>query len=474
MNTDEIRVALETAKHDQQDALLAAVQHAADLAPAVIAVAQSMADGRMPLPREERLLRFCLLALAVARNTKACPVFLMLLRRPAIELEWLFSQDDRIDRVARLLLGLFDGDDAAVCAVAADPEVDGDVRAGLLSALARMSWEGRASREALVDLLDRFDREELAPPSSWAWFGWHEAIMLLGLTDWIERAQRGWDAGRDVPTFEEAVDRDNWIQRVHAAAEHPEDPQRFLDDRLMPFDDPVKDVGWWADPAGGPSDPLSDNETLWLDVALWRRVASESGTKCLEWADGFLAALAVGPVRLPPLEYLPAILGSSETGTLFDSPEHDAYVAELLARKLATARRVLLDGDELEPWITGDLGELRGALWAQGYLAGIEKCKDAWQPLIGQRQLAERLIVPVVVLLPDLDEIAGTNLSPGRRWELIRELPEFLAATWAFWHGEEHPLLRIQQERAPKKIGRNEPCPCGSGKKYKRCCGVAA
>jgi len=26
----------------------------------------------------------------------------------------------------------------------------------------------------------------------------------------------------------------------------------------------------------------------------------------------------------------------------------------------------------------------------------------------------------------------------------------------------------------PKKIGRNEPCPCGSGKKYKKCCGKLA
>ncbi|MDD6298928.1 SEC-C metal-binding domain-containing protein [Hornefia butyriciproducens] len=24
---------------------------------------------------------------------------------------------------------------------------------------------------------------------------------------------------------------------------------------------------------------------------------------------------------------------------------------------------------------------------------------------------------------------------------------------------------------APKKPGRNDPCPCGSGKKYKHCCG---
>ena len=28
--------------------------------------------------------------------------------------------------------------------------------------------------------------------------------------------------------------------------------------------------------------------------------------------------------------------------------------------------------------------------------------------------------------------------------------------------------------RAGPKVGRNDPCPCGSGKKYKRCCGATA
>lgn len=33
-------------------------------------------------------------------------------------------------------------------------------------------------------------------------------------------------------------------------------------------------------------------------------------------------------------------------------------------------------------------------------------------------------------------------------------------------------LLNPQKpERAEKHAGRNEPCPCGSGKKYKKCCG---
>ena len=33
-------------------------------------------------------------------------------------------------------------------------------------------------------------------------------------------------------------------------------------------------------------------------------------------------------------------------------------------------------------------------------------------------------------------------------------------------------LLNPQKPRkAEKKVGRNEPCPCGSGSKYKKCCG---
>ena len=29
----------------------------------------------------------------------------------------------------------------------------------------------------------------------------------------------------------------------------------------------------------------------------------------------------------------------------------------------------------------------------------------------------------------------------------------------------------IEPIKADKDIGRNDPCPCGSGKKYKKCCG---
>jgi preprotein translocase subunit SecA len=34
------------------------------------------------------------------------------------------------------------------------------------------------------------------------------------------------------------------------------------------------------------------------------------------------------------------------------------------------------------------------------------------------------------------------------------------------------PAKITTQQRTSVKVGRNDPCPCGSGKKYKRCCGL--
>jgi preprotein translocase subunit SecA len=40
-----------------------------------------------------------------------------------------------------------------------------------------------------------------------------------------------------------------------------------------------------------------------------------------------------------------------------------------------------------------------------------------------------------------------------------------------FSGGESEPAKKKPVKRAKKKVGRNDPCPCGSGKKYKKCCG---
>lgn len=58
------------------------------------------------------------------------------------------------------------------------------------------------------------------------------------------------------------------------------------------------------------------------------------------------------------------------------------------------------------------------------------------------------------------------------RADWLYELPEWDAI---FTKDEQHALFLEQRKSGtivkPKKIGRNDPCPCGSGKKYKNCCG---
>jgi len=42
---------------------------------------------------------------------------------------------------------------------------------------------------------------------------------------------------------------------------------------------------------------------------------------------------------------------------------------------------------------------------------------------------------------------------------------------WYFLQGQ--PVLVKPFKREAPKVGRNDPCPCGSGKKYKKCCATA-
>lgn len=46
---------------------------------------------------------------------------------------------------------------------------------------------------------------------------------------------------------------------------------------------------------------------------------------------------------------------------------------------------------------------------------------------------------------------------------------EKIDGTWFFVDG--HPARETYVREQPK-VGRNDPCPCGSGKKYKKCCGA--
>ena len=57
------------------------------------------------------------------------------------------------------------------------------------------------------------------------------------------------------------------------------------------------------------------------------------------------------------------------------------------------------------------------------------------------------------------------------RRRVVEQLPHTLKLIAAYWREPARRWSRGEPVRSTK-VGRNEPCPCGSGKKYKKCCGA--
>jgi hypothetical protein len=99
-----------------------------------------------------------------------------------------------------------------------------------------------------------------------------------------------------------------------------------------------------------------------------------------------------------------------------------------------------------------------------------------------RRAFADGLVDPQFMAPEELEE--AQSAPPGRMLAALRirqppidDVAEATAWWSAFdredeWDAEDAALFEPQEPyRAPPKVGRNEPCPCGSGKKYKKCCG---
>jgi preprotein translocase subunit SecA len=72
-----------------------------------------------------------------------------------------------------------------------------------------------------------------------------------------------------------------------------------------------------------------------------------------------------------------------------------------------------------------------------------------------------------------LREQAPAPQAPTGPQRVLRPQPA-MAAVGANGEGEEEVTIDLPVKRSLPKVGRNEPCPCGSGKKYKNCCGRVA
>ncbi|HTJ97136.1 MAG TPA: UPF0149 family protein [Rhodocyclaceae bacterium] len=233
------------------------------------------------------------------------------------------------------------------------------------------------------------------------------------------------------------------------------------------------------------NNPLSEAEFIELDRFLASKATGDT-TMMVDTLDGFLTAVVLGPVDIPMVQWLPRVWGSDSKATpSFKNKEQADRILGLIVRQMnGVIRSLELDLDNFKPVL--DVTKIDeqefddGEMWAYGFMAGINLAREAWKPLF-EEPTALQSLMPIYLLgeknlKPEQQALVAT---PQQRAELASQLPATVATLYRFWtpyreaaDQAEVPSKTVQY--AEPKTGRNDPCPCGSGKKYKKCCGAEA
>jgi uncharacterized protein len=227
------------------------------------------------------------------------------------------------------------------------------------------------------------------------------------------------------------------------------------------------------------NEPLTDAELDRLGDFLKSCEGGEAMN--LEELDGFFAALITGPGIVMPSEYLPEVFGGEMSDTCeFDSLDEANELLGLMMRHWNTIAATLLKDEVYVPILLEDeSGVAHGNDWARGFMRGMEMRHDGWAELVNDAENGGCLI-PMMMLYHEHDEdpeMCPEPISPEKREEIIVHMAAGLMSAYRYFKAqrEVHPDLSTPEpRRSTPKVGRNDPCPCGSGRKYKKCCGRAA
>lgn len=205
-------------------------------------------------------------------------------------------------------------------------------------------------------------------------------------------------------------------------------------------------------------------------------------TMLLEELDGFLTGVILCPALIMPSLWLPRIW------SLNGAPEHESVFADFDEMKTIIGMIMLhynniaghLYENELcyEPLLPVDAAndDILWELWAEGFDRAMAIAPDAWNPLLISNNDAAiaalaglRSLIAIAKRESQLDQDVQERLTesaPGLIGPWVDALNDWRLS-------QPRPASSpLRAAPAPAKAGRNDPCPCGSGKKYKKCCGL--
>ena len=197
----------------------------------------------------------------------------------------------------------------------------------------------------------------------------------------------------------------------------------------------------------------------------------DEGVLDISELDGFFTAIVSGPVMIPPSQWLPAVWGDFEPE--WESEKDFEVILTLMMRHMNGIAATLMEhpGDfepiYLESEFQGKLNMIVDE-WCEGYLRGVALAEDLWAA--GGQEMTI-LLTPIYAFTQATDW-RGHNFSGNEIEAIQNAIAPNVREIHAFWlarRGEGAPVQQPVHRNEPR-VGRNDPCPCGSGKKYKKCC----
>jgi uncharacterized protein len=216
----------------------------------------------------------------------------------------------------------------------------------------------------------------------------------------------------------------------------------------------------------------------WLKLRASSAAPSRIGS-ALE-LDGYLTGVLVAPSQIATRRWIAGLWGADDP--VFDDQQQLAAALEsIMARYNALSAEIDASLDQLQAERTcrwrpsfqpadGKPSLAAVRQWAEGFWKAAAFDPAGWSAY-AEDERTRIIVTPLVGFVP---------FDPGQMFDSPDDIEHLLGeAAAAIPHSVLllRMIAQMRAERPPQrsrpfsvKIGRNDPCPCGSGQKYKRCC----
>lgn len=194
--------------------------------------------------------------------------------------------------------------------------------------------------------------------------------------------------------------------------------------------------------------------------------------------EGYLAGIIICPDLIMPSEWLPLIWDTENDGdgsAFQNAKQAEKLIGLVMEHYNATISDI--DAGRYAPVFDVDIrnNEVIWELWIDGFETAMRLRPKSWSVYLGTDDDATAAIAGLL----SLADIANrkSRLKKNDIDRLQAEAPDLIPGWIEILNAARHvhSAMPMQSASAPTqtiKVGRNDPCLCGSGKKYKKCCGL--